>query len=106
MSTATKTPGSHFDTILAPPRKSLSDAPAKKGVESITKGAGKLAKSKDPNFRTTTLYLRKKTLANCEHRLKINDDERDMSEFVEELMNSWLKQSYTSSHSDAYISEA
>lgn len=106
MSTATKTPGSHFDTILAPRRKPLSEPPAKKGIESIPKGAGKLAKSKDPNFRTTTLYLRKKTLANCEHRLKINDDERDMSELVEELMNNWLMQNYTSSHSDAYMSEA
>ena len=29
-----------------------------------------------------------------------------MSELVEELMNNWLKQNYTSSHSDTYMSEA
>ncbi|GAA3771303.1 MULTISPECIES: hypothetical protein [Terriglobus] len=92
MPTATKTSGSQFDAILAPRRKPLSEPVAERGIEAPSKSAGKLAKSKDPDFRTTTLYLRKKTLANCEHRLKINDDERDMSELVEELMNNWLKE--------------
>jgi hypothetical protein len=81
MPSAIKTNGSQLDAMVAPRRR----------TESPPKVAGKLAKSKDPDFRTTTLYLRKKTLANCEHRLKINDDARDMSELVEELMDNWLK---------------
>ena len=92
MPIAARTTGSQFDAILAPRRKPLSEPRAEKGTELVPRGGGKLAKSKDPAFRTTTLYLRKRTLANCEHRLKINDDERDMSELVEELMNNWLKE--------------
>ena len=38
-------------------------------------------------------YLRKKTLAECEYRLKTTDDPRDMSELVEELMAGWLGKS-------------
>jgi hypothetical protein len=56
-------------------------------------GKAALAKSKDPNFRPSTLYLRKKTLADCEYRLKTTDDPRDMSELVEELMAGWLGKS-------------
>jgi hypothetical protein len=71
-------------------RKSVSESTQGKTVVS---GKVALAKSKDPNFRPSTLYLRKKTLAECEYRLKTTDDPRDMSELVEELMAGWFGKS-------------
>jgi hypothetical protein len=70
-------------------RKSVSESTQGKAA---VPGKATLAKSKDPNFRPSTLYLRKKTLAECEYRLKTTDDPRDMSELVEELMAGWLSQ--------------
>ena len=71
-------------------RKSVSESTQGKTAVS---GKATLAKSKDPNFRPSTLYLRKKTLADCEYSLKTTDDPRDMSELVEELMAGWLGKS-------------
>lgn len=71
-------------------RKSVSESTQGK---TVVPGKAALAKSKDPNFRPSTLYLRKKTLAECEYRLKTTDDPRDMSELVEELMAGWLGKS-------------
>jgi hypothetical protein len=85
MPVATKSTGSQFDAILK--RKPTSEGAAAKGELARR---SRLAKSKDPDFRAATLYLRKKTLADCEHRLKTTDDSRDMSELVEELMTAWL----------------
>jgi hypothetical protein len=81
-----KTSGSQFDATLTQRKQPTS----KSGTEATTLKS-RLAKSKDPDFRATTLYLRKKTLADCEHRLKTTDDPRDMSELVEELMTTWLR---------------
>lgn len=54
------------------------------------KGAPKLAKSKDPDFRASTVYLRRNTLASCDYELSTRGDNRDMSELIEDLMQGWL----------------
>ena len=69
-------------------RKSVSESVQGK---TVVPAKATLAKSKDPNFRPSTLYLRKRTLADCEYRLKTTEDPRDMSELVEELMAGWLE---------------
>ena len=87
MPVATKPSGSQFDAILKRKPTPASGSAALKG-DSVR--GSRLAKSKDPDFRAATLYLRKKTLADCEHLLKSTDDSRDMSELVEELMLEWF----------------
>lgn len=92
MPTATKTTGSQFDGLLAKRKKPMSatDEAAEHREYTASKGRPALAKSKDPEFRAATLYLRKKTLNACEYRLKDTEDPRDMSEMVEDLMAAWL----------------
>jgi hypothetical protein len=95
MPTATKPTGSQFDGLLAKRKQptSATNSPADGKVDTAQKGRSTLAKSKDPEFRPSTLYLRKKTLTECEYRLKSNEDSRDMSELVEDLMSAWLADS-------------
>jgi hypothetical protein len=88
MPVATKTTGSQFDAILTKRKQPTSESEVAAKGDSARRS--RLAKSKDPNFRAATLYLRKKTLAECEYRLKSTEDSRDMSELVEELMTAWL----------------
>jgi hypothetical protein len=54
------------------------------------KSAPKLAKSKDPDFRASTVYLRRKTHAACDYELSTRGDKRDLSELIEDLMQGWL----------------
>jgi len=94
MSASTKTTGSQFDSVLAPRKKLTSSSEVTNDRDdAVLERQPTLAKSKDPHFRPATLYLRKKTLAECEYRLKSTDDHRDMSELVEGLMTAWLTRS-------------
>jgi len=94
MSTVAKTSGSQFDGMLATTKKLDSNPEIKNDSDNaMSRTQPTLAKSKDPHFRAATLYLRKKTLAECEYRLKSAEDRRDMSELVEGLMTAWLTRS-------------
>ena len=91
MPTATKTTRIHVERRLSPRKKAaLAESLPNDKVEAAQKKRPLLAKSRNPEFRASTLYLRKKTLTECEYRLKITDDKRDMSELVEELMTAFL----------------
>ena len=91
MRTATKATGSHFEGLLSTSKKTVTTQTMPHGsVEPGKKNKPPLAKSRDPEFRAASLYLRKKTLAECEYQLKSTEDNRDMSELVEELMVAWL----------------
>jgi hypothetical protein len=60
-----------------------------KGLDSQTTTG--LAKSTDPEYIKFTTYVRKKT-----HRavkLKVTEQERELSDLVEELLSSWLEKS-------------
>jgi hypothetical protein len=91
MPTATKPSGSQFDGLLAPRRKQASaDTPGGSKNNQPDTAEKPKAKSKNPEFRAATLYLRKKTLTEAEYKLKRTDDARDMSELAEELMAAWI----------------
>ena len=94
MSTITKTTGRQLDGVLASRKKLTTTSELTSDRDDAgSRTQPTLAKSKDPHFRPATLYLRKKTLAECEYRLKSSEDRRDMSELVEELMTAWLTRS-------------
>ena len=90
MRTATKTTRSPGDGALNSRRKPASAEQLSVNNDAAQKIQPRLAKSRNPEFRASTLYLRKRTLTECEYRLKITDDKRDMSELVEELMTAFL----------------
>jgi len=48
----------------------------------------KLGKSKDPEYKRTTVYLRKQT--HLKLRAAAMEDEREMSEILNELAEAWL----------------
>lgn len=50
-----------------------------------------LAKSKDPNYAPTTVYLRKDTYQNVQIRLLAMGRRREVSELVGELLEGWLE---------------
>ena len=87
MPTATKTTRSQFDGLPAHHKKQAASPGS--GEDKTTTDKPK-AKSKNPDYRAATLYLRKKTLTEAEYKLKSMDDERDMSELAEDLMAAWL----------------
>ena len=82
---------SQVEGLLAP-RHNPSSTSTHSGVRKIMPEAdGKpKAKSKNPEFRPATLYLRKKTLTEAEYKLRRTDDNRDMSDLAEELMAAWI----------------
>jgi hypothetical protein len=91
MPTVTKPSSSHFDGLLAPRKKQPSANTLGSSKNDPNDIADKpKAKSKNPEFRSATLYLRKKTLMEAEYKLKRTDDSRDMSELAEELMAAWV----------------
>ena len=91
MPTATKPSGSQFDGLLAPRKKQPSAlAPGGSKNDPPDTADKPKAKSKNPEFRAATLYLRKRTLTEAEYKLKRTDDTRDMSELAEELMAAWI----------------
>jgi hypothetical protein len=49
-----------------------------------------LAKSRHPDFRAWTGYLRRDTLIHGDYKLKISRDPRDMSELIECLLSAWI----------------
>lgn len=81
---ANKSSGSQFEGLLLTPRqRSQAEKPP----------ARSLAKSRDREYKPRTLYLRKKTYTECDYFLKYNEDPRDMSELVEELLGEFLAKS-------------
>ena len=87
MPTAAKKTGSQFDGLLAARKKTSG------GSEPAGQGSAQprpLAKSKDPEWRATSLYLKKDTVRDTDYRLKVLQDGRDVSELVEDLMTEWL----------------
>jgi hypothetical protein len=101
-----KTTGSQFDVVLAPrkraqveeleapkSRKALvgtdDTAPLSRSLDTNT-AAKSTAKSRDDAYQGRTFYVRKKTYAECGYFLKSTDDERDMSDLVEELLTEFI----------------
>jgi len=64
-----------------------STQPAILSAEKSRKG---LAKSRHPDFRAWTGYLRRDTLIQGDYKLKISRDPRDMSELIESLLSAWI----------------
>lgn len=96
MPATAKPSGSQFDGLLTP-RKKLNPVVTETVIhempvreETVRRERPTLAKSKDPDFRSTTLYLRKKTYADVDYRLRSSEDGRDVSDLVEELLSKWL----------------
>jgi len=48
------------------------------------------AKSRDPEYRAWTGYLKKNTIVEAEYRLKIASEGRSVSELLEELLSNWV----------------
>lgn len=78
--------------IEGPVREPLDSASSKSKESLVVKmGAPRqIAKSKNPLFRPATFYVRKKTYAECDYQLRNDDDPRDMSELIEDLMTRFL----------------
>jgi len=82
---------SQSSSLLAP-KKNQPLTSTNSGVPKVMPEVGSKpkAKSKNPEFRPATLYLRKKTLTEAEYKLRRTDDNRDMSDLAEELMAAWI----------------
>lgn len=57
-----------------------------------------IAKSKDPAYQSTTIYLKKKTHAKAKAALltanaevETSDDKTDLSDLIEQLLTGWLE---------------
>lgn len=87
MPTASKSKGSQFDVLFTRDKAKASAGGA--SAESTAGGQRKLAKSKDPLYTMTSVYLKKKLMADCVHRLSTSDDPRDFSELVGDLLEAW-----------------
>ncbi len=94
MPTATQATGSQIDGILAKRKKSArAEWTARTDSDQAQALDKQKAKSKDPAFRATTLYLRKTTWNECVYRLRSTEDaggRRDMSQLVQDLLATWL----------------
>lgn len=77
---ASKKSGSQFERLLTPRKRSQAEEPS-------------LAKSRNKEYKPRTLYIRTKTYIECEYLLRNNDDSRDMSELVEDLLAAFLTKS-------------
>ncbi len=87
MSNNNKKPNTRFDALFgaAKPESNSSDS----GSGSDTPKVTKKTKSTDPEYYQATFYIHKK----CHKCLKsaAADEEREMSDIVEELIEKWLK---------------
>lgn len=50
-----------------------------------------LAKTRDPEYRAWTGYLKTDTLTDADYLLKRKKDSRDMSDLMQELLSDWLE---------------
>lgn len=61
--------------------------------EPMAKGRGRPpGKRSDPDFKPTTVFLRNQTKRAAVRQLEDRDDNRDLSELVEDLLSQWLKE--------------
>lgn len=76
----------------SPSAQSTSNVPTKPQPPTEVKKRGRPnAKRSDPNIIQTTAYIRKETHRNVKRALLDDEQERDYSELVEELLAAWLK---------------
>jgi hypothetical protein len=87
-----KKDSSRFDALFGAAR-SKTDEPLAEDAQTSKHSDAQTSKSKDPNYQRTTLYL-PKTL---HRKLKAAaaEDEREMSEVMEELLKDWLEKRNT-----------
>jgi hypothetical protein len=80
---------SPFNALLAIRRPEEQHLEAETSKHLDIQTASGLAKSNDPEFIKFTTYIRKKT-----HRavkLRLTEQERELSDLVEELLTAWLR---------------
>ena len=91
---------SQFDALIEPEEKKKSK-PKKKGraakkvavtppPEPETVDEKPLAKSKNPDFLHTSVFLKIKTHKEVKKALIDDSENRDLSELVEELLSQWI----------------
>ncbi len=50
-----------------------------------------MTKRDDPEYHTTTIYLKRSTHKRAKVTMLLNDDQRNFSMLVEDLLKQWLK---------------
>ena len=84
---------SPFDALIQARQESADHSPVQTSnqSDSITSRQldGKLAKSTDPAYLKFTTYIRKQTHRSV--KLAVLQQEREMSDLVEELLSEWLQ---------------